>query len=145
MVMATAISIFALLISLTSLAFNFRQYKAMQILRKFEKANSVIRHALELRKKSQDLRNKIGWTDDTEDCDVFLDGFDHLVEKNIAVLAESEITTIAELFEMEKHLLSIELEIDLMSRQVDETDRWNKEEKQYRSAVNTSVNADAAR
>lgn len=143
MIMATAISIVALLISMASLAFNFRQYKAMQILRKYEKANSVIRHALELRKKSQDLRNIINSTDNIEVCDVFLDGFDLLFEKQIAMLAEKKITTLAELFEMEKHLLSIELEIDLMSKQVEEADRWNKEEKQFSSATNTVVNTDA--
>ena len=125
-----------------SLAFNFRQHKSMQALRKFEKANSVIRHALDLRKKSQNLRIKVNSTDDIEDCDVLSNGFDLLLEKQIAALAEKQTTSFPELFKLEKALFSIELEIDLLSKQVNEADRWNNEKKQYRAVTNDSLKMD---
>lgn len=129
--MATIISIIAVIISLSSLGFNIYQNRHLHSLRKYEKANSVIRHSLELRKKLQDLKHKIDCTDDFPDCEKLIKKLSVFSESEITGLAQRKITSIHELFEIEKWLLEMELEIDLLRKQVDEQARWNEEVRKH--------------
>ncbi len=135
---ATAISIAAILIFLISLGFNIYQHRTSQGSRKFEKSSLVLKHAFELRKKSQDLRNFIDSTDNVEDISSTLDAFDKLLENDVSALLENKRMSIQNLFGIEKSLLGVELQIDLLSKQVDYADKWNKEEAEYLSASNKS-------
>lgn len=130
---ATAISIVAILISLASLGFGIHQNRVLQRSRKDEKANSVIRIALDIRRKLQDLKHKIDTTDDIEDCAEFIEKSSAFLEERIPVLMGKRLTSLEDLFEAEKRLLSLELEIDLLAKQVGAADELNKEVREYKS------------
>lgn len=129
--MTAATAIVALVISLGSMAFSIYQYRILQRIRIGERATSLLRLAQDLRRKSEDLKHKIESTDDVDDCSELLAKVNAFVEEGIPKLALSNERTLAELFEMEHHLLSLELEIDLLHKQVVEVGRFNEEVRLY--------------
>ena len=142
--MATILSILAILISLSSLGFSIYQNRGLQRLKKYEKANTIVRHSLELRKKSQDLTNRIECTDHVPDCPEFINVFNRLVESDIIDLASKETISLSELYKLEKQLLKMELDIDLFIKQVNEVARWNEEVREYeeenrKQSLNTNL------
>ncbi len=127
--MTLAISIVAILISLGSLAFNLYQFRNTRKLRMLEKANEVLHKAFLLRKLSQDLRNKISVTDDVPDMDHMLDGLDNAIESGYGKILNSKKLSLQDVFELERHLLELGLEYDLLSKQVDVLADFNNEVK----------------
>ncbi|MES2360896.1 MAG: hypothetical protein V4646_03755 [Pseudomonadota bacterium] len=87
--------------------------------------------AQDLRRKSEDLKHKIESTDDVDDCSVLLATVNAFAEEVIPKLALSNERTLNDLFQMEHHLLSLELEIDLLHKQVIEVGRFNEEVREY--------------
>lgn len=130
--MTLTISIIAILISLGSLAFNLYQFRTTRKLRLLEKANDVSHRAFLLRKLSQDLRNKVSVTDDVPDMDYMLDRLDNAIESGYGKLLSSEKLSIQDAFELERHLLELDLEYDLLSKQVDVQANFNNEVKVLR-------------
>ncbi len=91
----------------------------------------MVRLAQDLRRKSEDLKHKIETTDDVNDCAEFLAKVNAFVEEGIPKLALSRERSLQEFFEMEQHLLSLELEIDLFHKQVVEVGRFHEEVREY--------------
>lgn len=129
--MATATAIIALVISLGSFAFSIYQYRILHRVRISEKATSLIRVAQELRRKSEDLKHKIDSTDHAPDCADFLATINAFVEKSVPSLALSNERSLQELFEIEQRLLSLELEVDLLHKQIAELGRFNEEVREF--------------
>lgn len=129
--MTTVTAIVALVLSLASLAFSIYQYRILHRVRISEKANSLLRSAQELRRKSEDLKHKIGCTDDVDDCAELLAMVNTFVEEGIPKLTLSKQRSLDELFEIERHLLSLETELDLLYKQVEEVARFNEEVREY--------------
>lgn len=125
--MTTVTAIVALVISIGSLAFGIYQYRMLHKIRAREKATSLLRLAQDLRRKSEDLKHLINSTDHIDDCAGFLTKVNVFVEEGIPKLALSDDRSLEELSEMEEHLLSLELEIDLLHKQVVEVGRFNQE------------------
>ncbi len=94
-----------------------------------EKANEVLHKAFLLRKLSQDLRNKISVTDDVPDMDHMLDGLDNAIESGYGKILNSKKLSLQDVFELERHLLELGLEYDLLSKQVDVLADFNNEVK----------------
>ncbi len=129
--MTAVTAIVALVISIGSLAFSIYQYRILHRVRISEKATSLVRLAQDLRRKSEDLKHKIETTDDVNDCAEFLAKVNAFVEEGIPKLALSRERSLQEFFEMEQHLLSLELEIDLFHKQVVEVGRFHEEVREY--------------
>lgn len=129
--MITVAAVVALIISIGSLAFSIYQYRILHKVRISEKATSLIRVAQDLRRKSEDLKHKIGCTDHAPDCDEFLAKINGFIEESVPNLALSKARSLQELFEMEQHLLSLELEVDLFLKQVAELGRFNEEVREF--------------
>lgn len=96
-----------------------------------ERATALIRLAQDLRRKSQDLKHTIDSTDDVEDCPELFSKVNTFVEDGIPKLALSKGRSIQELFEMERHLLSLELELDLFQKQVVAAGKFNEEIREF--------------
>lgn len=141
--MTLAISIIAIVISLASLAFNLYQFKNTKKLRRLEKCNEVLHRAFLLRKLSQDLRNKISVTDDIDDYDHVLDPLDMAIESQFAKLLENTDVPLQDIFALETKLLSLDLEFDLLSKQIDIQIDFNNQVKAV--TANVAVNTDATR
>lgn len=131
--MTAIAAIVALVISLASLAFGVYQYRILHRVRKNERATSLIRCAQDLRRKSEDLKYLIGCTDDAESCDELLMKVNEFVDTTVPMLALSKDRSIDELFVMEQRLLSLELEVDLLHKQVREVRRFNEEVREFES------------
>ena len=116
--MTLAISITAILISLGSLAFNLYQFKNTKNLKRLEKCNEVLQRAFLLRKSSQALRDKIDVTDDIDDCDHILDRLDVSIESQFGQLLGIKNLSISDIFALEKSLLELDLEFELLSKQI---------------------------
>jgi len=129
--MTAATAILALVISIGSLIFSVYQYRILHRVRISEQATSLIRLAQDLRRKSADLKHKIESTDNVDDCAELLAKVNAFVEEGIPKLALSKERSLHELFEMEQHLLSLKLEIDLFHKQVVEVGRFNDEVREY--------------
>lgn len=129
--MTTATAIIALVISLVSFAFSLYQYRILHKVRISEKATSLIRVAQELRRKSEDLKHKIDSTDHAPDCADLLAKINAFVEKSVPSLAISNERSLQELFKMEQYLLPLELEVDLLYKQVAELRRFNEEVQEF--------------
>ena len=129
--MTIVIAIVALIISLGSFAFNIYQYRILHKVRVGEKATSLIRVAQDLRRKSEDLKHKIGCTDHVDDCAEFLAKVNAFAEDSIPSLVLSKDRSLRELSEIEQHLLSLEMETDLLYKQVVEVGRFNEEVNDY--------------
>jgi hypothetical protein len=131
--MTAVTAIVALVLSLASLAFGVYQYRILQLVRKNERATSLVRCAQDLRRKSEDLKHLIGCTDHVDDCEELLSKVNDFVDETVPRLALSKNRSLEELFEIEQHLLSLELEIDLLHKQVLEVRRFNEEVREYES------------
>lgn len=129
--MTTVAAVIALVISIGSLAFSIYQYRILHRVRVSEKATSLICAAQDLRRKSEDLKHKIGCTDHAPDCIEFLAKINALIEESVPNLVLSKDRSLQELFEMEQHLLSLKLEVDLLYKQVEELGRFNKEVREF--------------
>jgi hypothetical protein len=129
--MTAVTAIVALVISLASLAFGVYQYRILHRVRKNERATLLIRCAQDLRRKSEDLKHLIGCTDDVDDCEELLSKVNEFVDETVPKLALSKDRSLEELFEIEQHLLSLELEVDLLHKQVQEVRRFNEEVREY--------------
>lgn len=129
--MTTITAIVALIISIGSLVFSIYQYRILHRIRVGERATSLLRLAQDLRRKSEDLKHKIGCTDNIDDCSELLTKVNAFVEEVIPQLAMSHERTLAELFELERHLLSLELNVDLLHKQVIEVGRFNDEVREF--------------
>jgi hypothetical protein len=120
-------AIFALVISIASLSFSIYQYQILHRVRKNERATTLIRLTQDLRRKSEDLKHTIDSTDDVDDCEEFLFKLNTLTEVVIPKLAASKKLSIQELFEIEQRLLSTELELDLLQKQIVMVGKFNAE------------------
>lgn len=128
--MTLAISIIAIVISLASLAFNLYQFKSTKNLKRLEKCNEVLHRAFLLRKLSHDLRKKISATDGIDDCNDVLDRLDMAIESQFAKLLENTDVSLQDLFKLETKLLGLDLELDLLSKQIDiQIDRFQQSRK----------------
>jgi len=132
--MATAIAIVALLISVASLAFGIYQYRILHRVRVSEKATSLLRFAQDLRRKSEDLKHTIDSTDDVDDSAEFLTGMNALVENDISRIVRSKNTTLEVLVEIEQRLLPLELELDLLHKQVAEVGKSNRDIREHEAS-----------
>ena len=131
--MTTIIAVLALLISVGSLAFGIYQYRIVHRVRVREKAISILRFAHDLRRKSEDLKHLIGCTDDVDDCSEFLAKYSRLVEDGISQIAISKTISLEQLMLIEQSLLPLELEVDLLHKQVAEAGRFNEEIRAHRA------------
>ena len=141
--MTLAISIIAIVISLVSLAFNLYQFKSTKNLKRLEKCNEVLHRAFLLRKLSNDLRKKISATDGIDDCNDVLDRLDMAIESQFAKLLENTDVSLQDLFKLETKLLGLDLELDLLSKQIDIQIDFNNQEKTV--TANQVVNTDTTR
>jgi len=125
--MTLIISIIAIIVSMISLAFSFYQYKNNQLVQKLEKSNAVLKHSYNLRKLSQDLRNKVNITDDIDDYNSLLDIFDESLENQLSAILNNVDVSLSDVFKIETALLSLDLEFDLLVKQINESIRFNEE------------------
>lgn len=125
--MTTVTAVIALVISIGNLAFSIYQYRILQRVRIGEKATSLVRVAHDLRRKSEDLKHKVGCTDHAPDLDEFLTKINTFIEESVPNLALSKDRSLKDLIEMEQRLLSLELEVDLLHKQVEDLSRFNEE------------------
>lgn len=132
--MITATAILALLMSIASLAFGIYQYRILHRVRASEKATSLLRLAYKLRGKSQDLEDAIDSTDDAGDHTEFLAKLNALVEAAITRAMASKGMSLETLVEVERRLLSLELEIDLMHKDVLDVGRFNAAVREYEAS-----------
>ena len=141
--MTIVTAIVALVISVASLAFSIFQYRILHRVRTAEKATSLLRLVQELRRKSEDLRHMINSTDNVDDCAEFFAKVNVFLEEGVAKLALSSERSLQELSELEQHMLSLELEIDLFNKQIVEVRRFNDEVREYeRSKTNAAQHRD---
>ena len=125
--MTLTISVFALLISLGGFAFNLYQFANARKLRAREKANEILHKAFALRKLSQDLRQKISVTDHVPDMDDVLDALDAAIEGGFTNILTNKDTSLHDLLGLEQRLKGLELEHELLSKQVDAQEALNNE------------------
>jgi len=133
--MTTATAVLALLISIASLAFGIYQYRILHTVRVGEKATALLRLAHDIRRKSQDLEHTIDSTDYAEDQTEFLAKVNQLVEVQVARLATSKKVSLATLAEAERVLLGLELELELLHKQVAKLGRFNEEVRAHEKAT----------
>ncbi|MEQ1596489.1 MAG: hypothetical protein ABL985_15470 [Casimicrobium sp.] len=138
------IAIVALIISVTSLGFSIYQHRILHQVRMNERATALIRLAQDLRRKSQDLKHTIDSTDDVEDYPEFFSKVNAFVEDGIPKLALSKSRSIQNLFDMEQHLLSLELELDLLQKQVVAVGNFNEEVQKYETGKAAAVRSNMA-
>mgnify|MGYP000034000032 CR=1 FL=1 len=124
--MTKTISVIALTISIVGFLFNIYQYRIMQKIRVVEKATSLIRFSKDIRRKSADLQYKIDATDHAPEAE-FLEKVNSFVDECVPRLSSSQKLSLQDLFQLELQLISVELEIDLFYKLVNEVDRFNEE------------------
>ncbi len=117
--MTLTISIAAILISLASLAFNLYQFKNTKNLKRLEKSNEVLQQAFLLRKASQELRDRINVTDDIEDLDHLLIPMNMTIETQFGKMLANPDVSIQDVFTIENKLIELDLQLHLLSKQVD--------------------------
>lgn len=127
--MVNETAVIALVISFGSFAFSVYQYRILHLVRVAEKSNLLIRFACDLRRKLEDLKHKADVTDNVDDENEFIQRVSLFVEEAIARIASANRISIDELLRVEKSLLSLELEVDLMYKQVSEVARFNTEDR----------------
>lgn len=132
--MTTALAVTALIISVASFVFNIYQYRINHGARIAEKASALQRFAQDIRRKSEDLKHKFGSTDDVGDYPEHFEKLNVFVEEHITKLIMSKKISLRELTDLERGLLPLELEIDLMHKQVTEAARFNDEVRVYKAA-----------
>jgi hypothetical protein len=117
--MTLTISIAAILISLASLAFNLYQFKNTKNLKRLEKGNEVLHQAFLLRKASQELQDRINVTDDIEDLDHLLIPMNMTIETQFGKMLANPDVSIQDIFMIENKLIELDLQLHLLSKQVD--------------------------
>lgn len=117
--MTLTISIAAILISLASLVFNLYQFKNTKNLKRLEKSNEVLQQAFLLRKASQELRDRINVTDDIEDLDHLLIPMNMTIETQFGKMLANPNISIHDIFMIENKLIELDLQLHLLSKQVD--------------------------
>jgi hypothetical protein len=117
--MNLTISIVAILISLASLAFNLYQFKNTKNLKRLEKSNEVLQQAFLLRKASQELRDRINVTDDIDDLDHLLIPMNMTIETQFGKMLANPDVSIQDVFMIENKLIELDLQLHLLSKQVD--------------------------
>ena len=132
--MTTVVAILALFISLGNLAFGIYQYRILHRVRFKEKATTILKFAHDIRRKSEDLKYLIGNTDYVDDCTELLAKYDALTESGISSIVNSRTTSLDKLVAIEQSLLPLELELDLLHKQVMEAGRFNEEVRTYKAA-----------
>jgi hypothetical protein len=123
------ISIVAILISIANSVFSFYQYRKNLKFKYIEKANTVLKKAYDIRLFSQDLKYLIDMTDDIDDMSLMFEKYNNFIDSGIQVIFLDKKTIIADLFDIEKTLHDIELELNLTKKSVDELIRFRKEVK----------------
>jgi len=131
--MASFTAIAALITSISSFAFGIYQYRILHGVRVGEKANSLLRFACELRKKSEDVKNLVSITDDIPEYAELFEKIKSLTEISIQTLRPSKNLSWGKLHELEQRLLSAELETDLLQKQISEAHRFQEEVRAYNS------------
>ncbi|AOU96634.1 hypothetical protein BI364_00105 [Acidihalobacter yilgarnensis] len=126
-----ALAIIALLVSIASLGFGIYQYRILDRVRRGEKSNNLLRIAYELQKRSEELRHKIGCTDDAPECEQLHTGVNEAADAIFAMVASSKGLSWTELNDMETRFLSLEQEVGLLYKQVTELSRFNEEVREY--------------
>ena len=132
--MTTIIAILALCISLGSLAFGIYQYRILHQVRVKEKATAILKFAHDVRRKSEDLKHLIGQTDYVDDCTELLLKYNSLTENNISSIVNSSTISLDKLIVIEQSLLPLELELDLLHKQVTEAGRFNQEVRAHKAS-----------
>ena len=117
--MTLTISIAAILISLASLAFNLYQFKNTKNLKRLEKSNEVLQQAFLLRKASQELQDRINVTDDIEDLSHLLIPMNMTIETQFGKMLANPDVSIQDIFMIENKLIELDLQLHLLSKQVD--------------------------
>ena len=117
--MTLTISIAAILISLASLAFNLYQFKNTKNLKRLEKSNEVLQQAFLLRKASQELQDRINVTDDIDDLDHLLIPMNMTIETQFGKMLANPDVSIQDVFMIENKLIELDLQLHLLSKQVD--------------------------
>jgi hypothetical protein len=117
--MTLTISIAAILISLASFAFNLYQFKNTKNLKRLEKSNEVLQQAFLLRKASQELRDRINVTDDIENLDHLLIPMNMTIETQFGKMLANPDVSIQDVFMIENKLIKLDLQLHLLSKQVD--------------------------
>ena len=132
--MTTIIAALALFISLGSLAFGIYQYHILHQVRVKEKATTILKFAHDVRRKSEDLKHLIGNTDYVDDCSELLEKYNALTENRISLIVNSKTISMGKLILIEQSLLPLELELDLLHKQVAEAGRFNEEVRAHKAA-----------
>ena len=102
------------------------QFKRNQQINKLQKINDILKIAFDLRRSSQNLRILISHTDDVDSFEDELDVIDKFTENASNVLNNPKTST-SELYGVEQKLLNTTLGFDLLSKQINEQIRFNKE------------------
>jgi hypothetical protein len=92
-----------------------------------EKATAILKFAHDVRRKSEDLKHLIGCTDHVDDCSELLEKYNKLTESGISSIVNSKNISLEKLILIEQSLLPLELELDLLHKQVAEAGRFNEE------------------
>lgn len=129
--MSMALAMIALLASIASFGFGVYQYRILDRVRLGEKANNLLRTAYTLQKRSEELRHKIGCTDDAPECEELHAGINKEADAIFAKVTSSKGMSWTELNNMEARLLYLEQEVDLLYKQVTELGRFNEEVPEY--------------
>ena len=131
MIDPVAISIVALCISSTGLAFSVYQWKKSTFIKSSEKVHEVTQEAFELRRSSQELRNLIGITDDIEDMEELLQATDSVSEELLKNALRNPKISLRDVYKVQQRIADMRLEIDLLYKQVLEAKRFNEEVAEY--------------
>ncbi len=125
------LAIIALLVSIASVGFGIYQYHILDRVRLGEKSNNLLRNAYALQKRSEELRHKIGCTDNAPECEQLHAGINGWADAIFAKVTFSKGISWTELNDMEARFLSLEQEVDLLYKQVSELGRFNDEVREY--------------
>lgn len=132
--MSMALAIIALLVSIASLGFGIYQYRILDRVRLGEKSNNLLRTAYALQKRSEELRHKIGCTDDAHECEELHAGINEATDAIFARVTSSKGMSWADLNDMEAQILSLKQEVELLYKQVAELGRFNEEVLEYENS-----------
>lgn len=121
------VSLTAIVISIASFVFTLYQYRKDQNNIQSSKASEVLRKGFSLRKASQILRDKISVTDDIDDCDALLDIIDYFTESTLPKILNKKNVSVQSIYKLQKELLALELEFDLLVKQINVVIDFNAE------------------
>lgn len=133
--MSMALAIIALLVSIASFGFGIYQYSILNRVRLGEKSNNLLRTVYALQRRSEELRHKIGCTDDAPECEELHAGINEVADAIFASVTSRKGMSWRELNDMEARLLSLEQEVSLHYKQVAELGRFNEEVREYEKSL----------